>query len=59
MRIVAHDRPEEVIVDPARRIRAELIVMGVKERPADVPSFGPTADAVLEAAPCAVLLLST
>jgi Kef-type K+ transport system membrane component KefB/nucleotide-binding universal stress UspA family protein len=58
-RIIAHERPDQVILREARRGGYDLIVMGVKERPAAVPSFGPTADAVVRGAPCAVLLLST
>ena len=58
-RIEAHDRPEEAIMSRARRIGANLIVLGVKERPAQPPSFGPTADTILREAPCSVLLLST
>jgi nucleotide-binding universal stress UspA family protein len=58
-RIIAHERPDQVILREARRGGYDLIVMGVKERPAAVPSFGPTADAVVRGATCAVLLLST
>ena len=58
-RIIAHERPDQVILREARRGGSDLIVMGVKERPAAAPSFGPTADTVVHDAPCAVLLLST
>ena len=43
----------------ARRMGANLVVLGVKERPAPAPSFGPTADKLLKESPCSVLLLST
>jgi nucleotide-binding universal stress UspA family protein len=58
-RIIAHERPDQVILREARHGGSDLIVMGVKERPAAVTSFGPTGDAVVRDAPCPVLLLST
>ena len=57
--IEASDRAAEEIMSFARRMGANLIVIGVKERPAPAPSFGPTADTLLREAPCSVLLLST
>ncbi len=58
-RLVEGEEPIREIAAHARRIGATLIVLGVKERPGPVPSFGPTAEGVLHDAPCSVLLLST
>jgi nucleotide-binding universal stress UspA family protein len=57
--IRADAHPEEAIIRFARRSGANLLVMGVKERPGPGPSFGPTADTILREAPCSVVLLST
>jgi Kef-type K+ transport system membrane component KefB/nucleotide-binding universal stress UspA family protein len=58
-RIRAHEHPEVEILRFARRIGANLIVLGVKERPSPALSFGTTADTILREAPCSVVLLST
>jgi Kef-type K+ transport system membrane component KefB/nucleotide-binding universal stress UspA family protein len=55
----ANEHPDVAITRFARRNSSTLIVLGVKERLGPAPSFGPTADAVLQNAPCSVLLLST
>jgi Kef-type K+ transport system membrane component KefB/nucleotide-binding universal stress UspA family protein len=57
--IRADKHPEETIIRFGRRMGANLIVLGVKERPGPGPSFGHTADTILREAPCSVLLLST
>jgi nucleotide-binding universal stress UspA family protein len=57
--IEAHARPDIAITRFASRMGASLIVLGVKERLGPAPSFGPTADSVLNDARCSVLLLST
>jgi K+:H+ antiporter len=57
--IRAHDHPAKEILRFARRLGANLIVLGVKERPGPGPSFGPTGDTILRDAPSSVLLLST
>jgi nucleotide-binding universal stress UspA family protein len=57
---VRADRPrDEAILAEAKKTAHTLIVMGVSRRSGEILSFGDTAAAVLEHAPCSILFVAT
>ncbi|HSL25765.1 MAG TPA: universal stress protein, partial [Acidimicrobiia bacterium] len=52
--------PEEAILETARRVRADLVVLGTSIRTASQRLFlGPRVERVLAACPCPVVVLNT
>jgi nucleotide-binding universal stress UspA family protein len=52
--------PEEAILDTARRINADLVVLGTSVRPASQRLFlGPRVERVLASCPCPVVVFNT
>ncbi len=58
-RLVKSRTKEQAVSRESRRSRPQLIVLGIKSRPGESSVLGPGATAILESAPCPVLIVKS
>ena len=51
--------PDEAILAEAKKVKHDLIIMGVSRRPGDKLFFGDTAAAVLERSPGSIVFIAS